>query len=433
MTEDIVKENFYGRLSGNVFLTDEKTAFYKLSKEIDSRLNYNIYAVLAGNILTKIFDFCKSPKGLHDSKIFNKARVLSQFSYMNLSGYCVDKVFDIWEENGFLYKKIVFPHKGTDPNHGVISYQYFYYENPKNNPHFNCKKGYRKLRAKLKKENAKKFLSNNSLNEMKDYLKDSAPINNVENNTTNEFNEGLTDNVDIANELYTNSIFNPLSTLANLFKINFENDITTDYYNIVKDDMIDAFYEEDDEILAGKGYNIILKSTMNYEEGNLKENKKHADNLIKKFSNFESANNCVSSLWKFKTSNPIFCNDLNRSLSDDKEFTCNRYNVIYPNNSNKSLQITDDIEELTLQQRHIKNTYFINFCYMLGSYLYSCNNGIVREDNKPYSDGMLSYQDINAFTNLFKNMPWLIYLPINSDSMNFLGKLFKQQQESYRK
>ena len=70
---------------------------------------------------------------------------------------------------------------------------------------------------------------------------------------------------------------------------------------------------------------------------------------------------------------------------------------------------------------------------MLGSYLYSCNNGIVREDNKPYSDGMLSYQDINAFTTLFKNMPWLIYLPINSDSMNFLGNLFKQQQESYRK
>ena len=97
-----------------------------------------------------------------------------------------------------------------------------------------------------------------------------------------------------------------------------------------------------------------------------------------------------------------------------------------------NLYILNESKKDTISQRSLKNTYFINFCYMLGSYLYYRHHIGINDENTTYSSGMLSYQDINAFTKVFEKYPYLIFMPIDEISMNLLGELYNKQQEAFK-
>ena len=456
MTESIERNNFYGCISGNIFPAKESGAFTKMPKVIQHELFGEKYGHIAANFLSAVLEYNRDKRHANDSKVWPITRALSYFRSWNLTKYKMEMVYNLLKKHGFLNIKKNYPSKDKEDFHNRISYSYTFYENPKDNPLYNCKKEARKRRQQEKQKYVQKIATTDLLNNIKDDITETPSIkhkenkiNNIKNNKDEEVNFEYTKKVEylqteesgvnIAKTLYENSIYNPLLKNNHFYKINNDSDIIEDYEGVINDSINDLLDISDNKELAKEGCKIILKGIMDYKKLDINNNLEHANNLVNKFSEYDSFNLCVDSLWKFREYNKIFKKDLNRNINDNLDINIKNVPIIYPNS------IADESDGINLyilenysvdesyNQRIIKNSYFINFCYMIGSYLYCCKNNLVKEENKPYSNGMLSYQDINAFTQIFQNYPELIYLPIDEVNMNLLGRLYNEHQANFRK
>lgn len=451
MVEDIIKnDSFKYSTTGEVVLSNEqiKEPYIKLNKKLAYDLCQFKHGPIAMLILIQIIDYCRNPKHSNNDMAWTKERVRSYFKNMNLSKYIVNKAYDLLIKFGYLRHEIIYPHAGCNR----ITHKYIFYASSKLNPYYNCKKEARKIKNELKNKSIYKVSTNELLEDIKNetYIvieekekpkkkKPKKENNNIDYKEKIEYNHTQESAINISKRLYDKSIFNPLSKENNFYKINTASSEILNYKNVANNGIDLELLETDDlELLSKEGFNIILKGMMKYKNSDIEDNMKHADNLINKFNTYEATKYGIDALWKFRSFNKIFTKDLNRNLDDSQLLNINREKIIYPDDAlevdadNNNLYILNESEEDVISQRNLKNTYFINFCYMLGSYLYYRHHIGINDENTTYSSGMLSYQDINAFTKVFEKYPYLIFMPIDEISMNLLGELYNKQQESFK-
>jgi len=404
--------NNYNTL-GNVILLKNKISepFIKIDKKIMKSLSKTRYGRDAILVISGIFDYCRNPKHKSDSKAWNKKRVMSYFKDMHITEYAVNKIFAELENAGYLQYKKIYPQEGCNR----IRHQYIFFESVNLNPDYNSK-------------------TENLLNDLETSLKDSKPIKKEEKKEKNkkkkdkdinlnyleriEYNHNKHSAINLAKKIYDKSIFNILNTDNILFKINSESSLVLDYKNVISDIDMESLYKIDNEELAKIGFNIILKGIMKYKNSDIENNLKHSENLINKFNEYESSKLTIDALLRFRNYNRLFTKDLNKNLNDNTFINIKNIKLIYPDTKEDDyLYILDNTIENEITQNMLKNLYFLNFCYIIGSYLYYSNN-IINKDKK------LTYQDINKFANIFENYPYLIYLPIDDISMNLLDELY---------
>lgn len=443
--------NKFSCILGDVVLTKEKSKepFVQIPKDAIENFSLFKHGPKALMVLYGIFDFCKNPKNKNASKCWNKARIKSYFKSYALSGYEIDEFFIIYEKLGYLVHNKRYPFPGCNR----ITHEYIFYSSPKLNPFYNSKKGLRKVKTELRKLDIKKATVNELLEGLEKTVQESTSV--IKEEVTNskkpkkentnvdyvekiEYDHDTNSAITMAKTVYDKTIFNPLTNDNNLFNINTRSENIINYKNVALNNLdSEILLTDDPRELATVGFNIILKGMMKYNNTDIEDNIKHADNLVKKFGTYESTKTSIDSLWKFRNFNKLFTNDFNRALDDGTESVVKVSTTLYPSDTDKEysddyLYILDDSNEVIYTQRELKNRYFLNFCFMIGSYLYYIHHVGLKEENMIYSNGMLSYQDINAFTRVFEKYPYLIYLPIDDNSMNLLGELYNQQQEQFK-
>ena len=452
MTDNItLSGNKYSCILGDVILTKgkkKKEPFVQINKTAMHDFSLFKHGPRALMILTEILDFCKNPKNKNANKCWNKVRIQSYFKSYNLSMYEIDEFFKIYEALGYLRHEKVYPFPGCNR----ITHNYIFYESPSLNPYF--KKEIKKAKKELKKADIQKATVNELLDGLEKTVQESTSI--IKEEVTNskkpkkentdidyvekiEYDQDKNSAITMAKTLYDKTAFNPLTNDNYIFGINSRSEDITNYTNVALNNLdSDALLIEDNRELATIGFNIMLKGMMNYNNTDMEDNIKHADNLVKKFSTYETTRTSIDSLWKFRSFNKLFTQDFNRSLDDGTKLAVKIATTLYPSDTDKDysddyLYILNDSKNIVYSQRELKNRYFLNFCFMIGAFIYYSHHIGIKEENSIYSNGMLSYQDINAFTRVFEKYPYLLYLPIDDISMNLLGELYNQQQEQFKK
>ena len=437
MAEVTLKYNNFCGTLGEVILPKGKHKEPYI--QVDKSLFYNFapykYGSIAKDILVQIIDYCKNPKNKNTNMCWNKARIRAFFKNMNLSYYVIDKIFIIYEKLGYLRHEKIYPHAGCNR----IIHKYTFFANPELNPFY-------------KQDNTMDISTEELLTEVKESINNSENIikeevikkkkpkkenNDLDYTEKIEYDNTSDSAIILSKRLYDKTAFNQLTKENYMFDINSRNDSIINYKNVVNEQIgLNLLKTTDTNYLAEEGFNIMLKGMMNYSD-DLEDNIKHANNLVNKFSTYESTKSCIDSLWKFRNYNRLFTKDFNITLNDNNEIDITKSTVLYPSDTNKEhsddiLYILNDASDTRLTQNELKNKYFINFCFLIGAYLYHCNNISIKEENKLYSNNFISYQDINAFTKIFERYPYLIYLPIDETSMNLLGELHNKHQEEFK-
>ena len=442
-----VSQNNYDTI-GEIVLPKGKSnePYIKLNKKLLYDVSSYKHGSIAAVLLVRIIDYHRNPKHANDNTAWTKERARHYFKEMNLSKYMVDKIYKLLENLGYLRHEIIYPHAGCNR----ITHKYTFYASSKLNPYYDHKE-------EETKELKKKYVLKISTNDLLDNIKNETFISTKEiekpkkeqkskkeNKNINykekiEYNHTENSAIKIAKKLYDKSIFNPLSKENNLYKINTSSSEILNYRIVANNGINNELLETSDtELLSKEGFNIILKGIMKYKESDIEDNLKHADNLINKFREYETTKFGIDALWKFRNFNRLFNIDLNKHLNDSQILNINKEEIIYPDDAlndfsdNNNLYILNDFKEDVISQRKLKNIYFMNVCYILGSYLHYMHHIGINDENTTYSSGMLSFQDINAFTKVFEKYPYLIYLPIDEVSMNLLGKLYNEQQEVFK-